>query len=89
MVPQSSSAPDLEIRLQGHEDAFKQMKNPQFLGWSRMFHWTDSKVRVHAFYTVLACSPHPCWNANWRARGVTSINSILEELAGIGETLVI
>jgi hypothetical protein len=30
------------------------MKNPHFLGWSPMFHWTDSKIRVHAFYCVSA-----------------------------------
>ena len=36
-------------RSQYHiEDAFKQMKNPHFLGWSPMFHWTDSKIQVHA-----------------------------------------
>ena len=45
----------LAYRSQYHiEDAFKQMKNPHFLGWSPMFHWTDSKIRVHAFYCVLA-----------------------------------
>ena len=30
------------------------MQNPHFLGWSPMFHWTDSKIQVHAFYCVLA-----------------------------------
>ena len=30
------------------------MKDPHFLGWEPMFHWTDSKIRVHAFYCVLA-----------------------------------
>jgi hypothetical protein len=42
-------------RSQHHiESAFRDMKNPHFLGWSPMFHWTDSKIRVHAFYCVLA-----------------------------------
>jgi transposase len=36
------------------ESAFRDMKNPHFLGWAPMFHWTDSKIRVHAFYCVLA-----------------------------------
>jgi transposase len=36
------------------EGAFKQMKNSRFPGWSPMFHWTDSKIQVHAFYCVLA-----------------------------------
>ncbi|MEW6048342.1 MAG: hypothetical protein AB1609_18010 [Bacillota bacterium] len=30
------------------------MKDPQFVSWRPMFHWTDSKIRVHAFYCVLA-----------------------------------
>ncbi len=45
----------LAYRSQHHvEDAFRQMKHPHFLGWSPMFHWTDIKIRVHAFYCVLA-----------------------------------
>jgi transposase len=36
------------------EDAFADMKDPHFLSWEPMFHWTDSKIRVHAFYCVLA-----------------------------------
>ena len=30
------------------------MKDPHFLSWEPMFHWTDSKIRVQAFYCVLA-----------------------------------
>src|SRR5256885_16831999 len=30
------------------------MKDPHFLSWEPMFHWTDSKIRIHAFYCVLA-----------------------------------
>jgi transposase len=36
------------------EDAFADMKDPHFLSGEPMFHWTDSKIRVHAFYCVLA-----------------------------------
>ena len=36
------------------ENAFRDMKNPHFLGWSPMYHWTDPMIRVHAFYCVLA-----------------------------------
>ena len=42
-------------RSQYHiEDAFKQMKNTKFLGLRPIYHWTDQKIRVHAFYCVLA-----------------------------------
>ena len=45
----------LGYRAQHHiESAFRDMKNPHFLGWSPMHHWTDSKIRVHAFSCVLA-----------------------------------
>jgi len=30
------------------------MKNPHFLSWFPMFHWTDPMIRVHAFDCVLA-----------------------------------
>jgi transposase len=36
------------------EEAFKRMKHPHFVSWRPMFHWTDQKIRVHAFYCVLA-----------------------------------
>jgi len=38
----------------GIEDRFRDMNNWDFLRWSPMFHWTDQKIRVHAFYCVLA-----------------------------------
>jgi len=42
-------------RSQYHlENAFKDMKNPHFVAWYPMFHWTDQKIRVHAFYCVIA-----------------------------------
>lgn len=36
------------------EEAFKRMKNPHFVSWRPLHHWTDQKIRVHAFYSVLA-----------------------------------
>ncbi|MEW6524971.1 MAG: hypothetical protein AB1445_15805 [Bacillota bacterium] len=36
------------------EAAFRRLKDPYFVSWSPMFHWTDQKIRVHAFYCVLA-----------------------------------
>ena len=72
------------------EDAFKQMKNPHFLGWSPMFHWTDSKIRVHAFYCVLALLLTSLLQRELAQKGEQlSINRILEELGGIRETLIV
>jgi transposase len=36
------------------EDAFRTMKNPQFISLRPMYHWTDAMIRVHVFYCVLA-----------------------------------
>ncbi len=81
----------LAYRSQYHiEDAFKQMKNPHFLHWSPMFHWTDSKIRVHAFYCVLALTLSSVLQREvWHGGEQLSINRLLEELGGIRETLVI
>jgi hypothetical protein len=43
----------LAYRSQYHiENAFRQMKNPHFLGWSPMYHWTDSKIQVHGVMAI-------------------------------------
>ena len=78
-------------RSQYHiEDAFKQMKNPHFLGWSPMFHWTDSKIQVHAFYCVLALLLTSLLQRELAQKGESlSINRMLEELGGIRETLIV
>lgn len=36
------------------ENAFRQMKDREFASFSPAFHWTDQKLRVHAFYCTLA-----------------------------------
>jgi len=81
----------LAYRSQYHiEDAFKQMNNPHFLGWSPLFHWTDSKSQVHAFYCVLALLLTSVLQRELAQKGEPlSINRMLEELGGIRETLVV
>ena len=81
----------LAYRSQYHiEDAFKQMKNPHFLHWNPMFHWTDSKIRVHAFYCVLALMLSSVLQREvWQKGEPLSLNRLLEELGGIRETLII
>jgi transposase len=36
------------------ETGFRQMKDPHVVSFGPMHHWTDSKIRVHVFYCVLA-----------------------------------
>lgn len=35
------------------EHQFRNMKDPRGLSWWPRFHWTDQKIRVHAFYCVV------------------------------------
>ena len=35
---------------------FRGLKDGDWLGWGPMHHWTDSKIRVHAFYCMLGIS---------------------------------
>jgi transposase len=45
----------LAYRAQHHVEAdFRRLKDPQYLTFRPTFHWTDQKLRVHAFYCVLA-----------------------------------
>ena len=38
------------------EKVFRGLKDGDWLGWGPMDHWTDSKIRVHAFYCMLGIS---------------------------------
>ena len=43
-------------RQQHEERVFRGQKGGGWLGWSTAYHWTDSKLRVHAFYCMLGVS---------------------------------
>ena len=81
----------LGYRSQHHiEDAFRQMKHPHYLGWQPMFHWTDSKIRVHAFTCVLALTLSSLLQRTLHQKGMDlSLPRMFELLGGIRETLVI
>jgi transposase len=81
----------LAYRSQYHiEEAFKQMKDPHFLRWSPSHHWTDQKIRVHAFYCVLALLLSSVLHREvWQKGEKLSLSRLLEELGQIRETLVI
>ena len=81
----------LGYRAQDHiESAFRDMKNPHFLGWSPMFHWTDSKIRVHAFYCVLALTLTSLLQRRLHQHGLDlSLSRMMQLLGGIEEVLLI
>lgn len=72
------------------EHAFRDMKHPHYLGWSPMFHWTDSKIRVHAFTCVLALTLTSLLQRALHQKGIDlSMPRMYDLLGGIRETLVI
>jgi transposase len=42
------------------EQVFRGLKDGDWLGWGPMYHWTDQKIRVHAFYCMLGISLLQC-----------------------------
>jgi hypothetical protein len=72
------------------ESAFRDMKNPHFLAWSPMFHWTDSKIRVHAFYCVLALTLTSLLQRTLHQHGHDlSLSRMMQLLGDVHEVLVI
>jgi transposase len=70
------------------ESAFKEMKDPHFLSWQPLLHWTDDKIRVHAFYCVLALTLVALVRRALARRGIElSPAAMLTALGGIGEVL--
>ena len=68
------------------EDAFADMKDPHFLSWEPMFHWTDSKIRVHAFYCVLALILGSLLRRRAAQNGLSlSLQALFKALNGIQE----
>ncbi len=72
------------------EAGFRQLKDVHVVGFSPMFHWTDSKIRVHAFYCVLALAVVHLMRRQARTAGLDmSVPELLDNLAGIEETVLL
>jgi len=72
------------------EADFRQMKDPTVVSFSPMFHWTDHKIRVHAFYCVLALTVARLMVREADRAGMhLSARELLATLAGIGETVLL
>jgi transposase len=72
------------------ESGFRQQKDPHVVSFSPMHHWTDSKIRVHVFYCVLALTTAHLMRRQARHAGLhMSVRELLAELAGIGETVLL
>lgn len=79
----------LAYRSQHHvEAAFRRMKNPHFVSWEPMHHWTDQKIRVHALYCVIALTLAGLLHREVRRAGLElSLEAILEGLSAIREVI--
>jgi transposase len=72
------------------EAGFRQLKDPRVVSFSPMFHWTEQKIRVHAFYCVLALTIAHLMRRHATGAGLDmSVRELLHTLAGIQETVMI
>jgi transposase len=72
------------------EQVFRGLKDGDWLGWGPMHHWTDSKIRIHAFYCMLGISllkyvQHEA-QAAWPG---VSVEQLLDELRGIHQVVLL
>jgi transposase len=68
------------------EGVFKEMKDRNTGNWWPMFHWTDSKIKVHALYCTLAVLLRAVLWRRVRQAGVPiSLKRLLSELQEIRE----
>jgi transposase len=74
-------------RSQHHvESDFRRLKNPHHLAFRPTYHWTDQKLRVHAFTCVLALLLCNLLRRTLHHAGISlSVDQLLDELGGIRE----
>jgi transposase len=72
------------------ERVFRGLKDGEWLGWGPMYHWTDSKIRVHAFYCMLGISllqyVHRQSQTAWPD---LTVEQLLEQLSSIQQFILL
>ena len=75
---------------QGIERVFRGLKDGDWLGWGPMLHWTDRKIRIHAFYCMLGISllqhVHKQAQAAWNG---ISMEQLIDELRQIQQFVLL
>jgi transposase len=75
---------------QGIENVFRHMKNKDYLHWQPEFHWTDSKIKVHGLYCVLAILLATLAHREVVQKGLNlSLIEMIDELNSIKEVALI
>lgn len=72
------------------EQVFRGLKDGDWLGWGPMYHWTDRKIRIHAFYCMLGISllqyVHKQAQEAWSG---ISVEQLLEELRQVQQFVLL
>jgi transposase len=72
------------------EFTFRQLKDRQVVSFSPMHHWSEHNIRVHTFTCVLALQIAHLMRLQTDRTGLhLSVRELLDQLAGIGETVLI
>lgn len=93
LVTDRDDCPAVEVvagyRSQSDAEAgFRQLKDPQVVSFSPMWHWTDAHIRVHLSYCVTALALAHLMRREARRAGLElSVRALLSELSGIEETV--
>jgi transposase len=75
---------------QSIERVFRGLKDGDWLNWGPMHHWTDRKIRIHAFYCMLGVSLlHHLHRQAQTAWADLSIEQLLEELQQIKQFVLL
>jgi len=70
------------------EDVFKEMKDRNTGSWWPMYHWTDSKIKVHGLYCTIALLIRALMFRRIRGAGLhLSMKRVLSELDAIREVV--
>src|SRR5437016_11897091 len=70
------------------EATISTMKDQHFVGWEPLYHWADQKIRVHAFYCVLALTLAGLLHREAHRAGLElSLGALCRELSSICEII--
>jgi hypothetical protein len=78
------------INKQAIERVFRGLKDGEWLGWGPMYHWTDSRIRIHAFYCMLGISlPQYLHRESGKVWPGLSVEQFLKELRQIQQFVLL
>jgi transposase len=89
LAPTSTIVTDYRSQEDAEAD-FRQLKDPNVVSFSPMFHWTDHKIRVHVFSCVLALMVARLMVREAARNGLhLTVRALLQALGGIQETVLL